>query len=433
MKRGSTGVKPYMQIDKAADCITGKIGRRLLTKSKETAAAVDQQRVNSEQDFVVQLSKVFDDHVIDMMTSEWEKSHCYIKLRRSEDEFVVMNPAHKCYSPNILSPEWPSYMVAQFARFRVVHLVEFNGSTCLLCSCRKFERYAIPCRHIYSIVGREPSADDAGVRWRKSYRHFYKKKGYEKLTRRFARCLEFEPPGIRFEAANNTLQVGEADGDKSLFNSFQPGDKQPRIRKGNRWYAVAAASEQNATIGKKNAQASAMQVDVPGLHESHELSQYANGLDAEESDNHDGDDFVLLAGDDKDFVQQTVNDDDETETGQVNGDDNVMDVHVILKPTQEELDRLANIKRRTSIYSALLPLFEQACNISSTTHLDNIHLLHQSLSNSISSMQRRASKQHVGGSNTGNIVSMASVDSTKEGRRQRQASSPRKKKRKSNT
>jgi hypothetical protein len=65
---------------------------------------------------------------------------------------------------------------------------------------------------------------------------------------------------------------------------------------------------------------------VPGLHETHELSQYANGLDAEESNNHDRDDLAQTAGDDDDFAQ-TVND-DETETGQVNGDDNVMDVHV---------------------------------------------------------------------------------------------------------
>jgi hypothetical protein len=58
-----------MQLDKTADCLTSKIGRRVLG-----------QRVHSEHDFVVELSKVFDAAVIEMMTSEWETSHCYVKL-----------------------------------------------------------------------------------------------------------------------------------------------------------------------------------------------------------------------------------------------------------------------------------------------------------------------------------------------------------------
>ena len=69
------------------------------------------------------------------------------------------------------------FVIPRFQHTRTVKIVlSKSGDYCLVCDCPIFRRFKWACPHVYSIIERFPTCNDAHIRWHRSYNHFYGRK-----------------------------------------------------------------------------------------------------------------------------------------------------------------------------------------------------------------------------------------------------------------
>ena len=89
----------------------------------------------------------------------------------------------------ILKAPWGT-PVPKFVRTRTVSRV----GTYLICSCGFFERFGLPCRHLFAVIQRGPRPSDCATRWRRDYLA-YGLTGKAELDRLFKEAKMQEPIG----------------------------------------------------------------------------------------------------------------------------------------------------------------------------------------------------------------------------------------------
>ena len=68
-----------------------------------------------------------------------------------------------------------AHVIPRFERTRTVSLVpgQCAGEYILTCSCNRYRKLGMACRHIYAILNRYPRASDCKIRWFISYGYYY--------------------------------------------------------------------------------------------------------------------------------------------------------------------------------------------------------------------------------------------------------------------
>jgi hypothetical protein len=189
MKAGET-IKPYMTLPTTCKNIRDKQDMR---NNRKTTDAL--QRVGSTPLWsTTETATVVTKHAEGILQHEFllaKKEERYSCVRIDSNTWLVrgtivrqeQNWQHK---KNITIPN----PVPVFVRTRTIRLVDGH----LLCSCAFYERFGLPCRHQFVVLGRGPTARDCAVRWRQDYLAYYRQ-GNKVLDGEFTKAKESEPIG----------------------------------------------------------------------------------------------------------------------------------------------------------------------------------------------------------------------------------------------
>jgi hypothetical protein len=322
-------------------------------------------------------------------------------------------------------------MIPNFARVRVVKVVEFQGKLYLVCSCGYFERHGLGCRHVYKVLGRPPKPEDAIVRWRIDYLRYYNKKGCERLTEMFNKCRRDEPPGVPF-CQPCEVAVGAGDASQQLLverashllGDEEPSDAQPlQIRPGNHW--CRPTNERVGAISRPTEPPLAHVQSL--LQEEGGLSQYAASQKATDDDggNHVADreapdDYVPGPWDNGDEEVST------TSPSEVNSEEEPGCIASIdiREPNPQRLEAMRNANRQGGFYNNWMSLYQQMTNLASTNPGRFGHVCFEAMQGAVAHMQADTMPINAAMSST---ISFPAVDRQKTCRRMKQASSPAKK------
>jgi len=113
------------------------------------------------------------------------------------------------------------YVIPRLEHTRVVELVPLpHGSQVLVCSCRTLKKRGHACRHMYKLLRRGPTLNDAHVRWQN---HYFEDYGCdEELTNAYMDLRSIKLPGILLTDADvarikSSMPVGSGDRDWDYF------------------------------------------------------------------------------------------------------------------------------------------------------------------------------------------------------------------------
>ena len=105
-----------------------------------------------------------------LLTDEWNKRTMYVSFRSSPTHWLVK------YNDNNDTNKKSNHYKTIYPLFKRIRKVTVNKSV-FYCSCLLFERFGIPCRHIFSILDsfpkyKEPSINDVSVIYWKAYSQY---------------------------------------------------------------------------------------------------------------------------------------------------------------------------------------------------------------------------------------------------------------------
>jgi len=101
-----------------------------------------------------------------ILTTEWSLRSKYDVFRTSNTEWVVLQTGQSVSQKNRVIP-----------LFKRTREVSVNENSTFFCSCNMFERFGIPCRHIFAVFNTfpmydEPNKYDVSVMYWKHYAHY---------------------------------------------------------------------------------------------------------------------------------------------------------------------------------------------------------------------------------------------------------------------
>jgi len=198
-KGGSTGCKPNQTIDKSADAVILKTQRRLQKKKTAAANSIHAQSVQTRRDetrcIYADISAELTPYSADLVEKQFSASYAYLLFRADAETFYVKRESYKIRPQQWTDPKFYTFFVPHFERTRVVRVeTDKNGSSCLCCSCKMYQRKGIVCWHIYRVLCcPRPQPQDAVIRWHKIYGYFYGRD--EELTALFDSSIDNEPIG----------------------------------------------------------------------------------------------------------------------------------------------------------------------------------------------------------------------------------------------
>ena len=111
-----------------------------------------------------------------LLTTEWSKRKMYLKCRSSDHQWLVT------YNDKLDQPKQKEY-TSIYPLFRRIRTITITKSV-IKCSCKLFERFGIPCRHMFAVLDslpkyKQPSINDVSVIYWKAY-SLYCYNGYNK-------------------------------------------------------------------------------------------------------------------------------------------------------------------------------------------------------------------------------------------------------------
>ena len=129
-----------------------------------------------------------------ILSKEWSTRSSYRSCRIAFNQWLVT------YNPNISNHnefEYTSSVHSNYIypRFKRIRKVSVNNNNTFSCSCMMFERFGIPCRHIFHVLSsfpnyKEPRPHDVSVIYWKLYGHYAGRKSNNTITKKLIQQIQ---------------------------------------------------------------------------------------------------------------------------------------------------------------------------------------------------------------------------------------------------
>ena len=207
-------------------------------KARACATAID-LKPTDPSDF---LRSEITNHAAEICMHEWESRDSYDIYRPTVDAFYVKRKHYKNYSSEPGSSRFQRFMVPDYQRTRVLEIIKRDSQSFLTCSCKGWERKGIPCRHMWSILRRQPLASDLSVHYQKKYSFFYCRD--EDITELFDNAHQRESPGVIITPEEvEQFRIGACTGHTVVYFETTLPHKKPRVTPANYWSGKKVRSD----------------------------------------------------------------------------------------------------------------------------------------------------------------------------------------------
>lgn len=388
-----------MALDESSKAIMDLDHLRLRNKNVRNAKLLDQKSIKPQEEYQTKLHGSIVKNVVEDILLEYHARVNYVHHRKDETTFWVFRKQYKQYSCTPTNPaEFSGYMIPKYAWIRTIRITEFQGRCFLVCSCGKYQRFGWGCRHGFKVRDSFPTPEDCTVRSRIDYLRYFKKPGFDQLTKIFQDCLRNEPPGIPLGERSLLVAVGQGDATDTMLVERSRNTMMgigALIRPGNHWYLSSTVNEvQNQQTFQSEANTTKI-IAQQVVQNEENLSQYAqqvenvcNQMDHLSDDNSNHEFPITIS---------------------------------ITTPTPQRLHDNSVAISSGGAYHNMSALFQQMSNLADTDpYLYDI--MWQSLNQAAAVMNSGSSR--IGCSTMGSVLTQPNIDKARKCTRKRQQTSP---------